>query len=103
MKIEFVSYSGKYPCLCSGELILLIDGKETKFGDNYVHPENYSKFWWSGGRCYFDSDGIGHTEKGSWEISCGVEDIPDEFQKHMNELIDVFNKNVPHGCCGGCL
>ena len=103
MKIEFVSYSGKYPCLCGGELVLLIDGKEIKFGDNYMNPENYQRFWCSGGRCYFDFDGIGQTEKGNWELSCGVEDLPDEFQKHMNELIDVFNKNVLHGCCGGCL
>ena len=25
--VEFVSYSGKYPCLCMGTLVLKIDGE----------------------------------------------------------------------------
>ena len=30
-EIEFVSYTGKYPCLCMGTLTLKIDGKEMSF------------------------------------------------------------------------
>lgn len=30
--VKFISYSGKYPSLCCGELILEIDGKEYSFG-----------------------------------------------------------------------
>lgn len=30
--VEFVSYSGKWPNLCSGELTLEIDGEEVAFG-----------------------------------------------------------------------
>jgi hypothetical protein len=32
MNIEFVSYNGKYPNLCSGKLTVKIDGKEVSFG-----------------------------------------------------------------------
>ena len=31
-KVKFVSYTGKFPNLCSGVLTLNIDGKEVKFG-----------------------------------------------------------------------
>ena len=30
--VEFISYDGKYPCLCSGKLILRIDGVIVTFG-----------------------------------------------------------------------
>ena len=33
--VEFISYTGRYPNLCSGILTLRIDGKEVTFGYNY--------------------------------------------------------------------
>lgn len=30
--VKFISYTGKYPCLCSGILTLEIDGKKVRFG-----------------------------------------------------------------------
>ena len=32
--VKFISYTGKYPNLCSGILTLEIDGKEYKFGNS---------------------------------------------------------------------
>lgn len=32
MKIEFVSYDGEYPNLCSGVFTVKLDGVETSFG-----------------------------------------------------------------------
>ncbi len=29
--VEFVSYDGKYPCLCMGTLAIKVDGKEYRF------------------------------------------------------------------------
>ena len=29
--VEFVSYDGKYPCLCMGTLTIKVDGKEYRF------------------------------------------------------------------------
>ena len=37
--IEFVSYSGDYPCLCYGTLILKVNGKNMKFGDKSKYPQ----------------------------------------------------------------
>lgn len=44
--VEFVSYNGKFPNLCSGTLVIKMNGKE-------VSLENYLI---SGGQCWFDND-----------------------------------------------
>lgn len=44
--VKFVSYTGKYPTLCSGNLTLLIDGENVEF-DGIK-----DRFWESGG-CVF--------------------------------------------------
>lgn len=31
--VKFISYDGKYPCLCMGTLILEIDGTKYSFGN----------------------------------------------------------------------
>ena len=35
-RVKFISYTGEYPNLCSGVLTLEIDGKEYKFGHNFL-------------------------------------------------------------------
>ena len=50
--VEFVSYSGKYPCLCMGAVTLKIDGEEVKFGNKYSHkdvgyPTFWHQWWWN--------------------------------------------------------
>jgi hypothetical protein len=98
MKIEFVSYSGKYPCLCYGQLTLKIDNKLTTFG----YDSDFPRFWSSGGRAYFDNDNNACIEKGNWDFVTFY-GIPDIFIEHKEEMIRIFNENVKHGCCGGCL
>ena len=112
--VEFISYSGKYPTLCYGELILKINGKNYKFGfdcDISIpwsevesrSKENYKKFWQSGGSIRGTSDLSNMwAESGPWELT-DVNDLPDWMQPHADELIRIFNENVPWGCCGGCI
>jgi hypothetical protein len=105
--VEFVSYSGRFPNLCDGVLVLKIDGKEYNFGHNYdnydclTHKfkgegDNYDKFWISGGG--LDEDYCAY--QGKWKIM--VNHIPEQFRKYAFEIDRVFNDNVDHGCCGGC-
>lgn len=37
--VKFISYDGKYPCLCMGMLILEIDGTKHSFGNKGKFPE----------------------------------------------------------------
>lgn len=97
--VKFVSYTGKYPNLCSGVLTLNIDGEEHTFG--YYENCEFKKFWSSGGSCSFDSDWNDYVTSGEWEIY--KDELPMQFQKYYLEIKEVFNANVPQGCCGGCL
>lgn len=101
--IEFVSYNGKFPNLCSGILCLRIDGELVKFGSKYNDKTvNYDRFWESGGNCGF-TNGYkeSYTNTSEWIIA--ADDLPDKYKKYVNEIDEVFNENVQHGCCGGCL
>lgn len=101
--VEYISYTGKYPNLCSGILTLKIDGKILKFGDNYLDSKPIlPPFWMSGGICGFtDNYGSAYVHEGRWIID--PRDLPVQYQKYADEIIKVFNDNVPYGCCGGCL
>lgn len=100
--VKFVSYTGRYPNLCRGVLTLLIEGKEVRFGHNYMIYDswktdgNYDAFWSSGGG--LDSNYCAY--KGEWEID--VEKLPEEYKKYATEIDEIFNSEVPYGCCGGC-
>ena len=86
--IEFVSYNGKYPNLCSGVLTLRVDGQIRQFNRCLI----------SGGYCNVIED---LCALGEWEIK---DDVFSEFTENEKELIRVLvNKNVRPGCCGGCL
>lgn len=88
-KIEFVSYDGKYPNLCSGTLVLRIDGEITIF------PEYCMS---SGGCVWFDDNWAEHIDHGDWWV-----EVPMKY-RHLQEAINkVVNNNVSPGCCGGCL
>lgn len=95
--VKFVSYTGKYPNLCSGILTLEIDGVKYTFGDSYKNPKpEFKGFWRSGGGFTDIYDVI--TEK--WQID--VDDLPEQFRQYAVEIDRVFNENVEWGCCGGC-
>lgn len=105
-RVKFISYTGKYPNLCRGVLTLDIDGEIYKFGSDYSRywksDENYDRFWNSGGSCGF-TNGYknSYVNKGEWEID--VLDLPENLRQYAAEIDEVFNANVPYGCCGGCL
>lgn len=95
--VKFVSYTGKYPCLCTGLLTLEIDGKEVTFGNDFVKCKGeFPAFWQSGG--YLDKDYNAHCDE--WQID--VQEIPEQFRPYAAEIDRAFNDNVRYGCCGGC-
>ena len=104
--VEFIEYTGCFPNLCSGTLTLKIDGEIVKFGHNYRSYDykthtftdgvDYDSFWESGGGL----DGDYCPYSGEWRIDVGL--IPEKYRKYSKEIDDVFNDNVPYGCCGGC-
>ena len=104
-RVKFVSYTGKHPNLCRGMLTLDIDGKIYKFGNKYIHKEKdlLPEFWSSGGECGFAGRNYTnpYTNQSEWIIDSS--DLPEELQQYTSEIDEVFNENVPHGCCGGCL
>lgn len=87
MELKFVSYDGAWPNLCSGTLILSLDGREIQFPDYCIA---------SGGSCTKSC----RIKKGEWSITKYPEDFPEELKDRAIELV---NENVPHGCCGGCI
>lgn len=94
-KIKFVSYSGKYPNLCSGVLKFKVDGKLYAIGKN--------EYFWleSGGRVSFDDNWNAEVAHGPWSIP--EKYLPDELRPYHKQIEDMINQNIPEGCCGGCI
>lgn len=96
--VRFISYTGRYPNLCSGTLTLEIDGVKHTFGGSYKEPRaEFENFWCSGGGMTRDYETYG----GEWQID--VSDLPEQFRKYAQEIDRAFNENVEWGCCGGCI
>lgn len=87
--IKFISYDGEYPNLCSGVLVLEIDGKTVEFPPFSLE---------SGGGANWRE---GAVWDGPWDIDS--DQIPDEYKHRKDEILEVVNANVEWGCCGGCL
>ena len=87
--VEFVSYNGRYPNLCSGDLIMKIDGETVKFPPYCMT---------SGGFCCFTAEWDEIIETGEWQV-----EIPERYEAYRDEILEAVNSNVRHGCCGGCL
>lgn len=98
--VKFVSYTGRYPNLCSGVLTLEIDGEIVNFGYARRHGgfPKYEPFWSSGGHLMPNYEG---AVQGEWKIDANR--LPEQFRKYAAEIDEVFNDNVPWGCCGGCI
>ena len=113
MNIKFVNYTGSYPNLCSGVLTLNINGQITKFGHNsssynwrkgIYEDDHYEAFWTSGGRVTLNDDGDYCYGQAKWEFKCNADKyIPEWLKPYKEQLLEVFNANVEHGCCGGCI
>ena len=104
MKIEFVSYSGTYPCLCHGRLVVKVDGKEISFESGGADAD-YPAFWASGGSTGFidlvDWEPI--VTEGEWQLKACGKSYPKKIRDLLPKLLDVMNENVRPGCCGGCI
>ena len=87
--VEFVSYDGSYPNLCTGKTILKINGETV-----ILPPYSLT----SGGYFLVDEDRTESVCKGLWSV-----DLPEELEQYRREIEDCINDNVPHGCCGGCI
>lgn len=94
-RVEFVSYDGEYPNLCSGTLILKVEG---------VNVEMPKYCLRSCGRVWFEKVEGGldeHVESGAWKIDSYW--MPEFLKPFTEEMEAVINANIPQGCCGGCV
>lgn len=104
--VKFIEYTGKYPTLCMGVLVLEIDGQRYYFGydydGKYKDVKMLPQFWVSGGGCGFRNNySESYVNHDDWRID--VDYLPKEFHPYAEEIDELFNENVPYGCCGGCL
>ena len=88
--VEFISYDGKYPCLCMGTLTIKVNGKTYWLNNKMI----------SGGCIMRDGDWNMWSEYGDWQID--LEKYP-ELEPYKEEITQVVNDNVEQGCCGGCI
>ena len=88
--VEFISYDGKYPCLCMGTLTIKVNGKTYWLNNKMI----------SGGCIMRDGYWNMWSEYGDWEID--LEKYP-ELEPYKEEITKVVNDNVEQGCCGGCI
>jgi hypothetical protein len=91
MDVKFKSYDGSYPNLCSGSLVITVDGKDWVFPDYCMC---------SGGGVSFDDDWNEYISGGEWTISKWPDRYPEEARPQTEAEV---NANVEHGCCGGCV
>jgi len=86
-----LEYNGTYPNLCSGQLIVTIDGKRWEFPPSCLV---------SGGRVWFDDGWSEHVDTGDWSIG----EWPEHFPECMKyQVVELVNEEISHGCCGGCV
>ena len=97
--IEFVNYTGAWPSLCCGILTLVIDGETVTFGPSTsVEKPMYDRFWRSGG---YTNWATGEVVERGWCVC--ADELPEQYRAYADEIQDVMDANIPHGCCGGCL
>ena len=89
-KIEFVSYDGKYPCLCMGTLKIKVNRKLYSFNHAMI----------SGGYICKDDDCNMWATQGDWEVDLSEHS---ELEPYKEEIARIVNENVEYGCCGGCI
>lgn len=98
--VKFISYKGKKPKLCLGQLKVEIDDETVTFGPDDSNSK-YPLFWKTGGFCTYDYKGDKPAIfTGDWKFD--VNRIPNKYQQYAEELCKVFRENVQVGCCGGC-
>ena len=86
--VEFISYDGKYPCLCMGTLTIKVNGKTYWLNNKMI----------SGGCIMRDGDWNMWSEYGDWEID--LEKYP-ELEPYKAEITHVVNDKDEKVCCSG--
>ena len=86
-----IKYDGAFPNLCSGHLEVWVGDKYYDFGEDALS---------SGGGVSFDEDWNEKVWSGEWDIEEYPKDFPMEYK---DDLLEVINKEIPWGCCGGCV
>lgn len=89
-KVKFISYDGKWPCLCNGTLVIEVNGKIYELKNVLI----------SGGNVFCNEEEEGAT-KGKWSIDDTF--LPRKLKPYAKEITGEVNCNVPWGCCGGCI
>lgn len=95
-RVKFVSYSGKYPNMCGGTLVLDIRGSRYSFNDRSGSVPFREKFWEPAG-----GNG-GYWSHGEWAVNVAL--LPEELRDYdlAAEIDRVINANMEYGHCGGC-
>ena len=91
MKKVRVEYDGRYPNLCSGQLIVYLDD------ERWVFPKDCMQ---SGGSAGVDCEGNEFCYFGVWSIEDWPEGFPEAYKLHV---LNEVNETVEQGCCGGCI
>lgn len=87
-----IKYNGEYPCLCMGNLTVVVDENEYNFGEYCLE---------SGGHVHFNKDEEDFVvSKGNWKISKWPDKFPEEYKSFV---LKEINNKIRKGCCGGCI
>lgn len=86
--VKFISYDGEYPNLCSGTLVLEVEDETREIPYALC----------SGGYVGFNERLNAVVEEGPWSVN-----LPEDLEPYRQEIEELVNDEVPHGCCGGCL
>ena len=78
--VKFVSYDGRYPNLCSGTLVLEVDGKKRELAHALC----------SGGSVSFGRNWNAFVTSGSWSV-----DLPEDLEPYRKEIEELVNSEVP--------
>jgi len=93
-----ISYDGTWPNLCSGTLIVGTGRSDTNKVISYRFPRFALES--GGSTCYGRYNEDTHVSQGPWSIKKWPDGFPEELKE---ETLELINKHIEHGCCGGCL
>ena len=101
-KIE-IKYTVRYPNRCAGQLTIVIDGEEWVFPPFPLASGGYVDFDSVANKPFSEVtpeeiEDVVHY--GPWEIKFWPPGFPEEMKPIVEDMV---NKQIPWGCCGGCL
>lgn len=85
--IKVIEFEDKPWALCASKVVVSIDG------------ESFPVRLCTGGAVWFDENWCEHVDSGPWSVM----NIPSQFKHLEKEIVEVINKSIPWGCCGGCV